>query len=149
MVYKAHNFPYLFSSYLSPFLRRVEWIINIQNHTTRRQEPNLRCCPFIFMKGLRETTTKLNRDCRSPDWDINPGSPEHNVGVLTRLRCSVEVSEIEQRRYEGFATRKKLSCIHTKKVYNKFSYRFTKLYKIAAICPLLIKIFYATRVRII
>jgi hypothetical protein len=39
--------------------------------------------PDICFKGLRKTATDLSEDYQSPGWDLNPGPPKYEAGVLT------------------------------------------------------------------
>jgi hypothetical protein len=52
--------------------------------------PNLRYYPDICLEGLRKTMNSLSQDSRSPVWDLNPESLEHEAGVpTTQPRCVV------------------------------------------------------------
>jgi hypothetical protein len=40
-------------------------------------------CTSIRLEGLRKTMKTLSQVSQSPGWDLNPGPPELEVGVLT------------------------------------------------------------------
>jgi hypothetical protein len=65
-----------------------KWMMNWKGYGRKRLWLNFRYCPGICLEGLSETTRIPNKYSQSPGRDLNLGSPEYEVGVLTtRSRC--------------------------------------------------------------
>jgi hypothetical protein len=54
----------------------------------KRSWPNLKYYLGIGLEGLRKTTKNLSQHSRSPGRDLNPGPPEYEGVLSTRLRNS-------------------------------------------------------------
>jgi hypothetical protein len=57
--------------------------MNWKGYGRKQLWSNLRSCSGICLEGLRKTTEALGQDSQSPGWDLNPGPPKYEVGVLT------------------------------------------------------------------
>jgi hypothetical protein len=59
--------------------------------------PNLRYYPGICLEGLSKMMRNISQDSRSPERDLNSGSPEYEARVLTTLRRrSVRVTDSDK-----------------------------------------------------
>lgn len=54
----------------------------------KRSSSNFRYCSGIFLEGLKRTTENRIQGSRFTGWNLNPGSPEKEAGVLP-TRCDV------------------------------------------------------------
>jgi hypothetical protein len=74
-------------------MRGWQWVMNWKECGRKRSWPNLRYYPNICLEDLRKSTKNLSQDSRYPGWDLNPGPPEYDAGVLNcSTPCHIEVS---------------------------------------------------------